>query len=284
MITIGYIDFDSLSYFSPFLLPETVKAIEQKLPVLSLGITDEDTACGAIAGYISDYTFHITSLYISPDYRRKGYGRALLTKLEEILLSHSEILGLMTAFTTTEPEHQLMLPFLDTMDFKPKNEEETLYTFLLKDIQEGPLNRGKLPSGKNDSILPFCEISDSLILLAEKDAKAANVPLPAHSLLSPAIHKEMSFALMDKGQISAFIAFDNSCGNMLTLACAWTEKAGPVSLFSLVRTALHRAEELYSPETPMAVQAVTQASAALIKSLIPAAHRFSYTYYKLMER
>lgn len=283
-MNIGYIDLDSLSCFSPFLLPEAVKAMEQKFPLLSLGISEEDTACGAVAGYVSDFTFHLISLYISPDCRRKGYGRALLTKLQELLLTHSEVLGMMTSFTTTEPEQETMLPFLETMDFKSENEQETLYTFLLRDLEEGPMAKGNLSSAKNGSILPFSEISDSVILQAEKEARAANVPLPVSSLTAPSIHKEMSFAIMEKGQINSFIAFDNSCGNMLTLACAWTEKSGPTSLFSLVRTALHRAGELYSPETPMAIQAVNKTSAALIRSLVPAARRFSYTYYKLLER
>ena len=65
---------------------------------------------------------------------------------------------------------------------------------------------------------------------------------------------------------------------MLTLSCAWVEEAHPAILALLLRKAMQRAKELYTPDTMIVVQAVTEASAKLIRTLVPDAKRFSFTY------
>lgn len=69
--------------FRPLLLPETARALAAGEPVSALALMEGDLALGVLAGYLEDGIFRITSLYVSPHYRRCGGGRMLDTNSDE---------------------------------------------------------------------------------------------------------------------------------------------------------------------------------------------------------
>ena len=71
-MTLGYISIEQLPVFSPFMDPQVVTALKEGEPITALGIVKGETACGALAGYIDEEHFQITSLYVAPAFRRQG--------------------------------------------------------------------------------------------------------------------------------------------------------------------------------------------------------------------
>ena len=68
---LGIIANDDMWAFEPLLLPQAVEALHRGEPLTVMGIMQEDTACGALAGYVADGCFHVVSLYVAPGYRRQ---------------------------------------------------------------------------------------------------------------------------------------------------------------------------------------------------------------------
>ena len=82
---LGYISEDSLPVFQSLLLPVAAEAIKNGEPLTALGVSEDGCACGALAGFLRDNDFQIVSLYVAPDWRRKGGGDMLFDALEGLL-------------------------------------------------------------------------------------------------------------------------------------------------------------------------------------------------------
>lgn len=65
---------------------------------------------------------------------------------------------------------------------------------------------------------------------------------------------------------------------MLTLCALWIEDSNRATLNTLVKSVIARAQELYPPQTRVAMQAVNDQSRRLILKLVPQAGKVSYTY------
>ena len=280
---VGYINAEQMQYFTNLLLPQMVEAIEHEEPVIALGIVKDSIACGAMAGYLTEGSFRIISLYVAPEYRHQGGGRMLIESITKLLADEVMVHGVEIQYTVTQEEHETLAPFLEAMKFaKEEDEGQNIYTFTLAQVATAALvgKEGKQPT----NVLPFSKISNSVLHMAQKEASIKEIPLPEVALDSSAMERELSHAIVKDGKVHAFVAFDDSCCGLPTLCCAWAGDMGPMAMVVLLRAAFARARELYGMETPMAVQAVTAEAVALIQNLVPAAKPISYSYYLPIER
>ena len=132
--------------------------------------------------------------------------------------------------------------------------------------------------------MPFSKLSQAALLEAEHMARKALIPLPEGGLLGTGVNRELSCALAQGGIVQAFLLFEQLPCQPLTLASAWNGAAGPSAIPALLHTALHRAEQTLPPETPMSVQSVNQASARLIRKLVPEAMPVSMSWYYFLSQ
>lgn len=273
---LGCIGSEQLAYFSTLLLPDAVQAIERDEPVTAIGIALEDTACGALAGYVQNGCFQLISLYVAPDYRRLGGARLMLSQLEE-LLEENDIRAVEISFTGAEQEEESLALFLASMGFVAEDDRgQNIYTFTLEEVtQAKALSR---PAGKSLKIRPFSQLSEDMLRAAQKRGIALGSPLPERTLLSEQLERELSHAFIKEGRVEAYAAVDDSCCGVLTLCGLWVGDPSPVVLYSLLKAVISRAAELYPPQTRVAVQAVNDQSLRLIRGLVPGAKKVSFTY------
>ncbi|MDE5590729.1 MAG: GNAT family N-acetyltransferase, partial [Acetatifactor sp.] len=122
---IGWIDRETCGIFQTLLLPEAAAALKQRKPLLALGLTEDNVACGAAAGELEGDFFNVTSLYVAPDYRRRGGGTMLIETLRTLLKEHSRSLEI--SYTVTLPEHQALAQFLTAIGYLcPLDNGETI--------------------------------------------------------------------------------------------------------------------------------------------------------------
>ena len=274
---IGVIADDDMQIFEPLLLPEAVEALQQGEPVTVMGMVQEDVACGALAGYVSDGCFHVISLYVAPDYRRQGGARRMLHRLEAWIYEEPEIGAMDIAFTTAEPDNETLLPFLEAMGFSQENDGGyNIYTFALGDLRQ--MQVSQVSGDKNGRVRPFSQLSDDLLHAAQKRSVALGTPQPEQTLTSRELERELSYALVRDGRIEAYAAVDHSCCGELTLCALWIGDSNRATLNTLVKNVIARAQELYPPQTRVAMQAVNGQSLRLIRTLAPQAQKISYTY------
>lgn len=276
---LGYITSEHLPHFASLMLPEAVQALERGEPLVALGLTEQTVACGALAGYLEGSRFQIISLFVAPDYRRRGGGRLLVETLLELLADNGQAAGVELSYTDTAPDHKSLAPFLETLGFCQENDRgENIFLTTLGQVQQSPFFAGGRAAPAD--ILPFCKIPDICLTMAGKQALLEGAPVPEVPLSDASLDREVSHALFRDKAVQAFVAFDHSCCGHLTLCCAWSGSAGSAALPALLRAAFCRAVEAYPLETEIALQTVNQASARLAAALLPDAVPLSCTYYR----
>lgn len=276
---IGILPSKEPGVFRSLLLPETADALAAGEPVTALALTENDLALGAAAGYLEGGRFQISSLYVSPDHRRRGGGRLLVETLVQLAAPYAG--GMELHYTSTREEHETLPPFLAAMGFREESDGgENIFLTALGTVADTPFFSG---AGKSFGT-PLSELTPGLLSLVEKAALAADAPLPEGGLAAAGVDREVSVVSFDGSDPQAFVVLDHSCSGALTLAAAWSASRNPAVFPTLLRSAMARAREKYPPETPLAVQATGSSSARLVRTLLAGAKPISHTWSRSLNK
>ncbi len=277
---IGLISVRELPYFASLLLLQTAEQLREGQPVTALGLVQDQTACGAVAGYLEGERFLVTSLYVAPAYRRRGGGRLLMETLHGLVENESGAEEAELRFTVTTEEHRSLLPFLNAIGYSREDPYgKNIYLTTVGKTADSPFFAKAKKSG-----LCLAEMGDVELALLEKSGPRDSMRLPPGGLRSPEIDREVSVAAVENNRLMGLAVLDHSCCGTLTLASLWSAPGNPQLVVSLLRSALARVKEKYPPQTPLAFQTVTPASVRLIRGLLPDAEPVSYIYYRPMFR
>jgi len=271
---IGMINRDNLEVFQTLLLPQEAEALRSGKELLALGIAEEGTACGAVSGWLKEGWFEIRSFYVAPAYRGKGGGRLMLETLCRLLKGRTSTLEI--SYTRTREEHEAFGGFLNALGFKKEEDYgENLYRIPLGEVFRTSFFSGDFQPPQD--VKAFSELSEWTLKQAYKKQLALGTDYMPKPLTDDSLDGRMSMAIVRDNEIQAFVAFDHSCAGHLTLA--WAQGGSePNMLPTLLRSACAKARELYGTEELLCVQAVNQASASLVRTLLPEAEAFSETY------
>jgi GNAT superfamily N-acetyltransferase len=275
---IGYISANNLSVYRSLLLPQAARAIEQGEALTAVGVTEGRLACGALAGFLEDGCFQIVSLYMAPDHRRKGGGRLMLDALADILNDLPGAGAMRADYAVTEPEHDALAPFFERMGFAPIDRRgQDVYFFTLGQAAASPLFAGDASVSAN--IRAFSQIPNIYLAQADFRARELGVPMSEATLISAGIDRDISVAVLQDKNVTAFLAFDRSVGGRLTIGSAWAG-AGPMVMPAMLRCAFSLAMSKFPSETEMAAQAVSGVVARIIRGIIPDARPVSRSCYR----
>lgn len=270
---IGILPLEEPGVFRSLLLPETADALAAGEPVTALALTENGLALGAAAGYLERGRFLISSLYVSPDHRRKGGGRLLMETLAQLAAPYAGAMEL--NYTSTREEHETLPPFLAAMGFLEESDGgENIFLTTLGAVADTPF----FSKGGKGFGTPFSELTPGALSLIEKAALAAGAPLPEGGVNAAGVDREASVVSLQGSETQAFVILDHSSAGVLTLAAAWSVSRNPSVLPMLLRASMTRLREKYPPETPLAVQATGSASARLVQALLAGARPISHTY------
>ena len=276
---IGVLPLGEPGVFRPLLLPRAADALAEGEPLTALGLTENGLALGAAAGYLDQGRLQISSLYVAPAYRRRGGGRLLVETMAKLAAPYAGAMEL--HFTATREEHETLPPFLAAMGFheEPDNGENIFLT-TLGAAADTPFFSG---AGKKFGT-PLSELNEGALSLLEKAALVSGAPLPEGGVTAAGVDRDISVAAFEGSEPKAFVLLDHSFPGALTLAAVWSASQNPAVLPALLRSAMARTLEKYSPETPLVTQATGSSSAKLVRALLAGAKPVSHTYIRLLHK
>ena len=271
---IGWIGGEKLPVFQSLLLPGAAAAAERGDPVTILGAEEAGVACGAAAAWLRGPVLEVSSLYVSPDYRRRGAGRALTEALLELGRGRAEDLEL--SYTATLPDHDTLPPFLTALGFQQDGGEETTYRVSLEELARAPFFAGvrTAPAG----VWAFSDLPRGALSEAYRAALVQDENYLPGPLTGPEVDAGLSTAIVEGGQIRSFLAFTAPRPGRVDLAWAKSGRASDLPL--LLRASYLRLRESCPPHTLLGIQAVEPAAAALVRTILPQARPISHTWVR----
>jgi len=260
---------ENLPHFKTLLLPGSFAMMEAQQPVTALGLVEGRVACGALAGYVEDETFRLTSLFVAEGYRRRGGAQLLMDTLCRVLRDDPSLYTLSADYTVTREDHRVLERFLEKYGFENQDNGQSIYCVTMEQIAQASFFSGKPGSGEEKRLLPFSKIPDIYIQIMDRKL-AADGGRPLEKPMEQAeLDRDVSVGVLDGNKLIAFVAFDFSFDGQMTLAYAYSgPKAGPAALPSMLHSAFRRAVAKYPPETPLYMHAANPTSAALIHQLL----------------
>ena len=260
---------------SSLLLPEVTEAIKEGLPVTSLIATDNGRAVGALAGAIDDEGFHIVSLYVHPTFRRKGVAHALVEKLMDILEDQDVLIQV--DYTRETAEQDSLRPFLIREGFQQDQKEYPAYYIARLDELKGAWSQSGFPRGYD--LKTFSDLSEDVLRKANDAAMERDTLLAPKGLLSGEISEQLSLAVLQSENVSAYAALQDKDAKLVSLEEIWAGGLEDRLSGRLGGSMVEHLEQEKGSETQVAFMAVDEASEELINRVLPNKETGSYSFH-----
>lgn len=255
------------------LLPEVVEALKENQPVTVLAAMDGNQVIGAMGGAIDGDAFEITSLYVHPEHRRRGAGQELIWKLQDILEEDEVVIR--ADFNVENEDNRTLRPFFDSMGFK--TESAAYPSYYIASLNR--LRTSSIIEKEDENVRAFSEVPERLIRAASNMGIEKGYPMPEGGLLSAGIDPNMSFCVLKKDEMSAYVAVEPVDEEMVKVSALWSEIPDPRELIGMLSQMLKEIRARYKPETRVAMLAMNSMSYKLIQYMFKDVEPSSYSVY-----
>lgn len=271
----GSITTENLQWFEPFLTRTAVRLIKEQAPVYAVGAVDEGTgtACGALAGYMKGGCFHLISLFVSPEYRRNGYGNLLLGGLADECRRNGT--GILVSFSEADADAESLTQFLEYWLFEREAEQENIYEITLEEALQSSYYTGK----SSDSVYRLDSCQERWLRELGRRAYENGTPMPEGGFSAETVDKEISVVYARDNKPTAYLIFDRSLGGRLTLCALCSYDRSPYAMADMLNAAMELCRRKYPAETRFYMQAINRTSDQLIEKVFPGARQIMRTYY-----
>ena len=257
-------------------LPEIAEVPEDGLPTTALAAVKDEMTVGALAGAIKGDVFEIYSLYVEPEYRRKGVARELIWKLEELLSDSG--MAIRAQFTVEDGDSGTLPPFFMSMGF---TDDPLLYPSYYMGYL-GDLNLEDKTGGKSDGdIVSFAEVNETLLREMSHIFAGEGAPLPENGLTSPEVDKELSFCVLHEEKIVSYATVEPIDEKTVYISSVWTAHNNPRQMLFMLFKLVGALKERYEPQTRVIMLAVNEAEYELIHHLFDYVEPVSFRMVKI---
>lgn len=251
-------------------------AFKKSLPVTALVAVEDETAVGAVAGAIDGEVFEIVSLYVVPEKRRIGAGRALIEKLTELI--DDDNIPIRAQYTLENEDNAALLPFFKAMGFfNDRISYPAYYIGFLEDIKVNYRNTKRI-DGK---IASFSEVSSILLRSTSDDSVLHGFPVPDGGLTNDNLARDLCFCVLKEGKIKAYVTVKNLEDGLLEIPALWSGLENPMETLSMILVLVGVLKEKFDPETRVAMLATSIKANRLIEYIFEYAEPVSYRMVRM---
>ena len=266
---------DQVEQASSLMLPQPAEALRKGLPVVALAAAESDTVAGCIAGAAYMGVVEIHSLYVHPEFRRHGVGRALIEKLDEYASDMD--LGLKAEYTLQTEDNKTLAPFLEALDFI----EDPVHfpNYCLAPLGSLHVNISAI-GDRFKSVMPFFETPAELLRHAEEKSIMKGLPLPLGGLMSETTDPELSYCCVKDGRISAYLVAEDMHDGMVRIPAVWSELNDPRDMMVMLSKVIEKLNRRFPPDTRIAMLALNPTSLKLIEYVCGEVEQCSFRYIR----
>lgn len=266
MLRVTSIAADNAPLFSDYMSRQARAMLKTQLPVLMLGLLDNEQACGTLTGFLESHSvFRINGIYVAPQVRRRGGAALLLRALGELLSEEEQVTTLQMDYVEFGDEERSLTALFSAANFRQRPPQIPFFgTTLAKLNKSGFLNK---PEPIDPAAIPFSEMPDYLVRSIDNLFASTGSPILDAPLLGSSLERELSVGLSEGRTVPAFIIVTHQL-QRLHIALLYAEPAYSSRLPSVLRAALSRANAKCPPETIVTMQTVSPKGEALARRIM----------------
>ena len=192
----------TMDKFQYLIAPEVYADMEAGLPVTAIGLADDKTPVGAVAGVMeNEHVFAVRSLYVDPKYRRKGGATMLIAALER-LLDTRDALACISYLDDDTEDSRALTAFIENRECVLENGLERLYRGTVGSfVESGLFSKGF----KSRDIHSLADVDKPMITTIGKRIRVTFKELGDKYLSSFKNDRRLSFAALKKEDLQGVL-------------------------------------------------------------------------------
>lgn len=255
MIQVTKIGPQNQQWFEEFLMtPESTE------DMIRLGVIEDDTACGAAAFRIGRSSAELMSLYVAPEFRRRGAAQSML----DTFLEFGGKLGLTSLMTVYMGDNAEMGAFLAKNGFLQLDSSES-YLFLTGDaLQSGKLTE-IASSGITGNCVPVDKLPPTRQRALERFVRKGGFVL--RGAIGENCTGEMSFAVVDAGALPVACMLCTDMRDTITIDVLLSKANSRIAILKLFEALYRKLEADNRQTTEIRCLAVNEKVGPLLRLL-----------------
>ena len=229
---------------------------------VAIGIYDDDRAAGAVAAHLLDGRAVIESLYVLPEYRRKGYASELVYRLGLVLSGFEDIYSMEASFS--EESDDGLMEFFTYLDFVMEIQDDLgEYTIRVGDLASSET----LQKARTSGVVSIGQMES----FKRKNIISLSYPV-SYFTRTGQIDEDLS-CIMDDA--SLFIGKEGD-----ELVMIWADSGDQkLSLMSMLKYSLDKSIDIYGADQKMRIPYISDVSKKIIEKLAGDAARPTETVW-----
>ena len=263
---------DEADHAAPLLTEEAVTYIKNK-EAFGMALVEEGEARAAVCARLSpenEAILEIVSLYVVPEYRRRGLGGTLLMELLEEVMAETDG-GLSGVTAVYLPETDGVEAFLTRAGFRiEKDEHAVSFRLPVSQLQDSPLMNHRSSAPKGYILRTLGGSSDTTRRQLSEELKRNDVDDLGIAEMGTAL-QNCSYVLMNQSlEPKACAIFSAKGENGIYLSQFFTSGGSVAEGMSVLQAAGQALLKQFSGDTILEIPVVEESSAKLVKKLLPA--------------
>lgn len=195
--------------------------VEREEEITAFGAWRDKEAIGVIAGMKTGHRMDIKSLFVSPGYRRRGVGRALMDQMREHYFGKGVYLN--AEFTMEGEKAYSLSSFLEAMGFEENSRHFPAY--YMGRVRDLKANR-PIPPKLKSYIFPLSEIKEKNLKETSRSCLEKGDPLPNEGLTGQDVDRDLSFCIFEKENIRSYITARAPGKDLVHISSMWSTLPG----------------------------------------------------------
>lgn len=258
-------------YAAALLTPEAVSMI-RNAEAFGMALTEEGETRAAVCARLdpeNEAVLEIVSLYVAPQFRRRGLGSTLVLELLERTMEASDAsLRFMTVSFRSDDE--AMAGMLSMLGFEISRDETAVsWQLPVGELGESVLMEKPVAPPANTALHPLEEMSGYQIRQLVQTLKKHNIDMLSAAQIRQA-HKKASYVLMDEyGNAAACAILTVSEPNRITLSQFFTVYKTAAPSMAVLQAGAKVLMEQFPSEALLEIPTLTSSTGKLVQRLLP---------------
>ncbi len=258
------LDAENVADFGFLVAPDVIEDIKNGDGTTGFVVKNGLYFVGALCGrFVSPQKYRITSIFVSPDVRRRGVATFMMETLYSVLPEHG--MDIIMDVQRTTKDGVALCSFLESIGFEEYySENNALYSADFVSIE-----RIKVSAAKDTDVRFFSMIPQSAFYNFAP-AEGEYAPLPEGGFADEAIDRDLSVGILRDGRLIAYAIVETYDGNNILIHSLYVEEGeSKTLLMTLVATLKNEAEKRFDMDTKLFIPTANERMAEFVEKIFP---------------